>query len=121
MYLRFIFLKIFDFKWFIKILIIYMTHVLTQIICITHAIYKTHIIYIAHMVKLIFKAYERKLFYNSFSVYKSFNRYYQKHKEKLSKKARERYKNLSEEEKYWYKNLLENEKQRLAEYMKNYM
>ena len=27
------------------------------------------------------------------------NRYYQKHKERLRKKARERYKNLSEEEK----------------------
>ena len=73
-----------------------MTHVLTHIIYITHVTYKTHIIYITHMVKLIFKAYSRKLFYNSFSVYKYFNRYYQKNKERLSKKARERYQNVCE-------------------------
>ena len=53
--------------------------------------------------------------------------YYQKNKEKLSKKVRERYQNLFEEEKEkngkygceQYKNLLGDEKQRLVQCIKN--
>ena len=56
------------------------------------------------------------------------NKYYQKHKEKLQKEARERYQNLSEEEKDErqknvpdrYQNLPEEQKQKLLEYMKKY-
>ena len=56
------------------------------------------------------------------------NKYYQKHKEKLQKEARERYQNLSEEEKDKrqknvpdrYQNLPEEQKQKLLEYMKKY-
>ena len=55
------------------------------------------------------------------------NKYYQKHKERLQKGARERYQNLSEKEQEKtrkkvqdrYKNLPE-EKQILREYMKKY-
>ena len=52
------------------------------------------------MVKLIFKAYKKKLikyFFIIFLYTKVTNNYYQKYKEKLSKKAREKYQNLSEE------------------------
>ena len=58
---------------------------------------------------------------------KLFAKYYQENKEKLQKKAPERYQNLSKEEnekkkkKYGcesYKNLPENEKNTLAEYRK---
>ena len=53
-------------------------------------------------------------------------KYYQENKEKLHKKACERYQNLSKEEKEKkqqygcerYKNLPENEKQKLVEYRK---
>ena len=56
------------------------------------------------------------------------NKYYQKHKERLQKKARERYQNLSEEEKDKrreevrdrYKNPSQEKKQKLREYMKKY-
>ena len=56
------------------------------------------------------------------------NRYYQKDKEKLKKRARERYQNLSEEEKEKKrhdhcdrnKNLSGEEKQKNVEYIKNY-
>ena len=54
------------------------------------------------MVKLIFKAYKKtdKTFFYIFFLYiKMTNNYYQKHKEKLSKKTRERHQNLSEEKK----------------------
>ena len=55
------------------------------------------------------------------------NKYYQKHKERLWKEARERYKNFSEKEKgerswkrVWdrYQNLPEEQKQKRPEYMK---
>ena len=54
------------------------------------------------------------------------NKYYQKHKERLRKEARERYQNLSEEEKGKrrkkvrdrYQNLPEERKQELLEYIK---
>ena len=53
-------------------------------------------------------------------------KYYQENKEKLQKKARERYQNLSKEEKEkkpqygreCYKNLSEDEKQKLVQYRK---
>ena len=55
------------------------------------------------------------------------NKYYQKHKEKLRKEARERYQNLSEEEKKKRqyhrernKNLSEEENGKKVEYMRNY-
>ena len=56
------------------------------------------------------------------------NKYYQKHKKRLQKEARERYQSLSEEEKYkrekkvWqrYQNHPEVQKQKLLEYMKKY-
>ena len=56
------------------------------------------------------------------------NKYYQKHKEKLRKEAREKYQNLSEEEKEkkrqyhreCSKNLSEEEKEKKVEYMRNY-
>ena len=55
-------------------------------------------------------------------------KYYQESKERLQKKACERYQNLSKEEKEkkWqygcerYKNLSEDEKQKLVEYRKKY-
>ena len=55
-------------------------------------------------------------------------KYYQENKERLQKKARERYQNLSKEEKEKkqqygcerYKNLSEDEKQKLVEYRKKY-
>ena len=55
-------------------------------------------------------------------------KYYQEYKERLQKKARERYQNLSKEEKEKkqqygcerYKNLSEDEKQKLVEYRKKY-
>ena len=53
-------------------------------------------------------------------------KYYQENKERLKKKARERYQNLSKEEKKkrqygreCYKNLLKDEKDELVEYRKN--
>ena len=56
------------------------------------------------------------------------NKYYQKHKERLWKEARERYQNISEEEKDKrskkvrdrYQNLPEEQKHKLLEYMKKY-
>ena len=56
------------------------------------------------------------------------NKYYQKHKEKLRKEAREKFQNLSEEEKEkkrqyhreCSKNLSEEEKEKKVEYMRNY-
>ena len=56
------------------------------------------------------------------------NKYYQKHKEKLRKEARERYQNLSEEEKEKNrqyhcernKHLSKEEKEKKVDYMKNY-
>ena len=56
------------------------------------------------------------------------NKYYQKHKERLRKEARERYQNTSEEEKDKIlekvrgrnQNLPEEQKLKLLEYMKNY-
>ena len=54
------------------------------------------------MVKLIFKAYKKliKYFFITFFLYiKILTGHYQKNKERLSKKAYERYQNLSEEEK----------------------
>ena len=99
------------------------------------------------MVKLIFKAYKKLIIYlfTFFLFVKMLTGYYKKkNKEKLSKKARERYQNLSEEEKdkrhqyaceqyrnlsekeeekkcqygrEQYKNLLENDKQKLVEYV----
>ena len=56
------------------------------------------------------------------------NKYYQKHKGKLRKEARERYQNLSEEEKgkrrkklrERYPNIPEEQKQKLLEYIKKY-
>ena len=54
----------------------------------------------SHMVKLIFKAYKKSdeiFFIIFFLVYKNVNRILSKNKERLSKKARERYQNLSEE------------------------
>ena len=55
-------------------------------------------------------------------------KYYQENKERLQKKALERYQNLFKEEKEkkqqygceWYKNLSEDEKQKLVEYRKKY-
>ena len=55
-------------------------------------------------------------------------KYYQENKERLQKKARERYQNLSKEEKEKkqqygrerYKNLSEDEKNKLVEYRKKY-
>ena len=55
-------------------------------------------------------------------------KYYQNNRERLQKKARERYQDLSEEEKNKtqqyvherYKNLSENKKQRLVEYRKKH-
>ena len=57
----------------------------------------------------------------------SCTKYYQKNKERLQKKTRERYQNLSKEEKdkEWqyccqrYKNLSKDKKQRMVEYKKN--
>ena len=52
--------------------------------------------------------------------------YYQENKERLQKRALERYQNLLKEEKKWqygherYKNLPENEKEKLVEYRKKY-
>ena len=55
------------------------------------------------MIKLVFKAYKKTdkiIFYNFVFLYIIFiTGYYQKNKERLSKKARERYENLSEERK----------------------
>ena len=56
------------------------------------------------------------------------NKYYQKHKEKLRKEARERYQNLSEEEKeknlHYHcernKHLSKEEKEKKVDYMRNY-
>ena len=58
----------FDLKWFIKILMIYVTHVLTHIIYITHV---TYIIYVPHMVKLALKANKKtdKIFLYNFFLY----------------------------------------------------
>ena len=62
-------------------------------------------------------------------VYKKMiNKYYQKHKGKHRKEARERYQNLSEEEKdkrrkklrERYPNIPEEQKQKLLEYIKKY-
>ena len=53
-------------------------------------------------MKLTFKAYKKLIKYFSwvfFLYIKMVNNYYQKHKEKLSKQARERHQNFSEEEK----------------------
>ena len=44
------------------------------------------------------------------------NRYYQKHKEKLRKEARERYQNLSEVEKYKRQKKIREEKERQLQY-----
>ena len=52
---------------------------------------KSHITYIAHTKK--------KVFIISFLYIKMTNNYYEKNKEKLRKKAPERYQSLSEEEK----------------------
>ena len=102
------------------------------------------------MLKLIFKAYKKIdeiFFIIFFPIYITIlAKYYQKTKERLSKKARERYQNLSEEEKYKkrqyarkkyrnpsegerekkcqcgrerYKNLLDDEKQWVVDYIKN--
>ena len=52
--------------------------------------------------------------------------YYQENKERLQKRALERYQNLLKEEKKWqygherYKNLPEDEKEKLVEYRKKY-
>ena len=54
----------------------------------------------SHMVKLIFKEYKKSdeiFFIIFFLVYKNVNKILSKNKERLSKKARERYQNLSEE------------------------
>ena len=75
----------------------------------THIIYITHIIHLTYMKKLIFKAYKKtdKIFFKMFFLYiKMSNNYYQKSKERLPKKARERYQNLSEKEKSKSANLL---------------
>ena len=75
----------------------------------TLIIYITHIIHLTYMIKLIFKAYKKtdKIFFKMFFLYiKISNNYYQKSKERLPKKARERYQNLSEEEKSKSANLL---------------
>ena len=79
--------------------IIHITHVLTHIIYITHITYMTHNIHITHIVKLTFKTYKKTdtiFFYNCFLYIKMLTRYYQKYKERLSKKVRERYQNVSE-------------------------
>ena len=68
-----------DFKWFIKYS--YNLHKLNEL-------------------KLNFKAYEKtnKTFFKFFFLYmKMTNKYYEKHKEKLQKEAREIYQNVSEE------------------------
>ena len=65
------------------------------------------------------KIYTRFFFY----IQKMTNKYYQKHKERLGKEARKRYRNLAEEEKEkkgGSKNPSEKQKQELVEYMKNY-
>ena len=52
------------------------------------------------MGKLIFKAYKKtdKIFFHNF-LYKMVKNYYKKNKERLPKKAHEKYQNLREEEK----------------------
>ena len=62
----------------------------------------------------------KNIFINFFLYIKITNNYYQKHKERLRKEAREKYQNLSEEEKgkrqkeAWerYQNLTEEEKEK---------
>ena len=51
------------------------------------------------MKKLWMKKGLKNIFYNFFPYIKMVNKYYQKHKERLQKEARERYKNFFEEEK----------------------
>ena len=76
-----------------------MIHKNTHIIYITHVL--IHIIYITPMIKLIFKAYKKtdKFFFIIFFLYIKCSQDITKNKEKLYKKAREKYQNLSEEEK----------------------
>ena len=60
-----------------------------------------------------------KVFFIIFFLYvKMVNNYYQKHKERLRKEARERCQNLSEEEKK--KASVLSHKQKLPEYRRNY-
>ena len=67
------------------------------------------------------------IFFAYIKIYKdSSTKYYQNNKERLQKKAGERYQSLSKEEtkmeQYvhkWYKNLLEDEKLKFVEYRKN--
>ena len=62
----------------------------------------------------------KNIFINFFLYIKITNNYYQKHKERLRKEAREKYQNLSEEEKgksqketrEGYQNLTEEEKEK---------
>ena len=62
----------------------------------------------------------KNIFINFFLYIKITNNYYQKHKERLRKEAREKYQNLSEEEKgqrqkearEGYQNLAEEEKEK---------
>ena len=65
----------------------------------THIIYITRIIYITHILNLFFEAYKTVVFIKFFLYIKLTTHYYQKHKEKLRKEAREMYRKLSEEEK----------------------
>ena len=51
--------------------IIYITYVLTHITYIAQIINRIHINYRTRMVKLIFKAFEKKLFYNIFFLFLS--------------------------------------------------
>ena len=67
-----------------------------------HVIYIAHITYITHMIKLFFKAYKKPIKHvavNFFLYMKMLTGHYQKTKNGLKKKARERYINLAEEEK----------------------
>ena len=87
-----------------------------------HVIYIAHITYIIHMIKLFFKAYKKPIKHvavNFFLYMKMLTGHYQKTKNGLKKKARERYINLAEEEKKnkkrqcsreRYKNLSEQER-----------
>ena len=89
-------------------------------------IHIAYIIYITHMVNLISKVNketDKIIFFLYITV---LTRYYQKSKERLSKKARARYQNLSDKEKEMKrhygckrcKKLLEDEKQGLVEFTK---
>ena len=73
---------------------------MTYITHITHIAYIHNSYYLRNSyVKVYFKAYTKYFLQIFFLYIKMTTNYYQKHKEKLRKEARERCQNLSEEEK----------------------